>query len=218
MTNSDPLNPWFSMWTKPRDTIQQIIDSDDPKNMVLFLAAISGISSILSGAVGNNTGDQQPLVGIIAGALIVGPIAGVIGLYISGMLLSWTGKWIGGRASAEYVRTALAWAHIPVIWTVLLWIPEILIFGQETFMTPDENSLVTTAPYAFYEVGFGIIKMTASVWAFILLLKGLGQVQGFSAWKALWNLMIPGLLFLIPIILIVVAVGGMAEVAEVSKL
>ena len=202
------------MWTKPRDTIQQLIDSDDPKKMVLFLAAITGISNILRSAAGNNIGDQQPLVGIIAGALIVGPIAGVIGLYISGMLLSWTGKWIGGRASAEYVRTAIAWAHIPIIWTVIFWIPEILIFGPESFGKPDENSLATTAPYAFYAVGFGIIKMTASVWAFILLLKGLGQVQGFSAWKALWNLIIPGLIFLIPIILIVATVGGMAEVSK----
>ena len=213
MINSDPLNPWFSMWTSPRDTIQQIIDSDDPEKMVLLLASVGGISSSLSSSAGNYAGDQLPLVWIIVGSLIVGPIAGVIGLYISGMLLSWTGKWIGGQASAEYVRTALAWAQIPIIWTLIFWIPEILIFGQELFTTPVENSLSTIAPYGFYALGFFFIKVTASAWAFILLLKALGQVQGFSAWKALWNLMIPGLLFLIPVILLVVAVGGVAEVS-----
>ena len=202
------------MWIKPRETIQQIIDSDDPENMVLFLAAVGGISSSLSSSAGNYAGDQLPLVWIIAGSLFIGPIAGVIGLYISGMLLSWTGKWIGGQASAEYVRTALAWAQIPIVWSVIFWIPDILIFGQELFTTPTENSLATMAPYAFYAIGFFIIKVTASAWAFILLLKALGQVQGFSAWKALWNLMIPGLLFLIPMILIVVAAGGLAEVSQ----
>ena len=210
MTNSDQLNPWFSMWTRPRETIQKIIDSDDPEKMVLFLAAIGGISSSLSSSAGNYAGDQLQLVWIIVGSLIVGPIAGVIGLYISGMLLSWTGKWIGGQASAGYVRTALAWAQIPIIWTVILWIPEILVFGQEVFMTPDD-SLATIPPYT---IGFSVIKVTASAWAFILLLKSLGQVQGFSAWKAMWNLMSPGLLFLIPVILMVAAVGGFAEVNQ----
>ena len=124
------------------------------------------------------------------------------------MLLSWTGKWIGGQASVEYVRTTLAWAQIPIIWAVIFWIPEILIFGQESFTTPDENSLATITPYALYEVGFVIIKMTANVWVFILLFKALGQVQEFSAWKALWSLMIPGLIILISVLLIAFAVGG----------
>ena len=91
---------------------------------------------------------------------------------------------------------------------MIFWIPEILIFGQESFTTPDENSLATITPYALYEVGFVIIKMTANVWVFILLFKALGQVQEFSAWKALWSLMIPGLIILILVLLIAFAVGG----------
>lgn len=211
MQNSDQLNPWFSMWTRPRDTIQQIIDSDDPENMVLLLAAVGGISSSLNSSASNYVGDQFSLVSIIVGAFFIGPIAGVIGLYISGFLVSWTGKWIGGEATSENIRVALAWAQIPIVWTVGIWIPEILIFGQELFTTHDESSLIITAPYSFLAIGFFIIKVTASFWAFILLLKSVGQVQGFSAWKALWNLMIPGLIFLIPVILIAILAGGMAE-------
>lgn len=207
MQNSDQLNPWFSMWNRPRDTIQQIVDSDDPENMVLLLAAIEGVSSSLNSSSSNFVGDQFSLMSILLAVLFIGPIVGVIGLYISGFLVSWTGKWIGGQASSSDIRIALAWAQIPIIWTVGIWIPEILIFGQELFMSPDENGLILTAPYAFFAVGFFIVKVTASLWAFVLLLKSVGQVQGFSVWKALWNLMIPGLLFLIPVMLITILAG-----------
>lgn len=211
MQNSDQLNPWFSMWNRPRDTIQQIVDSDDPEKMVLLLAAIGGVSSSLNSSSSNFVGDQFSLMSILLASLFIGPIVGVIGLYISGFLVSWTGKWIGGHASSNDIRIALAWAQIPIIWTVGIWIPEILIFGQELFMSPDENGLILTAPYAFFAVGFFIVKVTASLWAFVLLLKSVGQVQGFSAWKALWNLIIPGLLFLIPVILIAILAGAAGQ-------
>ena len=77
MTNSDQLTPWFSMWTKPRDTIRQIIDSDDPEKMVLHLAAVGGISSSLSSAAGNYAGDQIPLVCISAECFYPGPGSGL---------------------------------------------------------------------------------------------------------------------------------------------
>jgi len=40
-SNNEALNPWLSMWTKPRATIQNIVDTN-PENFVLILAAISG--------------------------------------------------------------------------------------------------------------------------------------------------------------------------------
>ena len=39
--NKQTLNPWISMWTKPRSTIQQIVN-ENPTYLVLVLAAIVG--------------------------------------------------------------------------------------------------------------------------------------------------------------------------------
>jgi len=36
-----------------------------------------------------------------------------------------------------------------------------------------------------------VIQLVVAVWTLIILLKALGEVQGFSAWKALLNVMIP---------------------------
>jgi len=41
------LNPWFSVWTKPRATIQQIVDSNSNR-FILLLAAISGVFHVLN--------------------------------------------------------------------------------------------------------------------------------------------------------------------------
>ena len=65
MQNNDQLNPWFSMWNRPRDTIQKIVDSDDPENMVLLLAAVGGVSSSLNSSSSNFVGDQFSLMSIL---------------------------------------------------------------------------------------------------------------------------------------------------------
>ncbi|MFL5801617.1 MAG: hypothetical protein ACJ8CR_07720 [Roseiflexaceae bacterium] len=38
------LNPWFSIWTRPRATLRQLLDSNaDLSQQVLLLAALNGI-------------------------------------------------------------------------------------------------------------------------------------------------------------------------------
>ena len=39
-----------------------------------------------------------------------------------------------------------------------------------------------------------LVQTIVSIWGFIILVKALGEVQGFSAWKALLNVIIPFLI------------------------
>ena len=48
------------------------------------------------------------------------------------------------------------------------------------------------------------------MWAFVVFLKCLGQVQGFSAWKALGNTLLVVPVILLPILLLALAVGAFA--------
>ena len=57
---SSTLNPWLSIWTKPRATIQQIIDTN-PKRFVLLISAIAGISNTLDRASMKSIGDSVEL-------------------------------------------------------------------------------------------------------------------------------------------------------------
>jgi hypothetical protein len=195
------LNPWFSMWTRPRATIAQIVERD-PTHMVLVLAAIAGFGEALDRASMRSAGDTLGLPTIFVAAAIAGPVGGFVTLYLGSLLLRWTGSWIGGNASGVQIRAAMAWSGVPLIWALLLWVPELAIFGTELFTTatPRMDESIALA------LSFFAIELVIGVWAFVVFLKSLGQVQGFSAWKALANGVLALLVFVVPILLIVVAV------------
>jgi hypothetical protein len=44
--------------------------------------------------------------------------------------------------------------------------------------------------------GLVVVELGLYLWSFVIFLKGLGEVQGFSAWKALGNVFLGGLLVL----------------------
>jgi hypothetical protein len=131
------------MWTRPRATIAQIVQRD-PTHMVLVLAAIAGFGQALDRASMRSAGDTLGLPTIFVAAAVAGPVDGLVTLYLGSLLLRLTGSWIGGKASGEQIRAAMAWSGVPLIWALLLWIPELAIFGTELFTTAtprmDENA------------------------------------------------------------------------------
>ena len=192
-----PLNPWFSMWLHPRRTIRQIVETN-PERLVLSLAAVGGGVEGLTNMASDSKGDDMSLRAILLATLIVGPIMGIVGLWVGGFLLRWTGGWIGGQADARRIRATLAWANVPLVWSLLLWIPAILLFGLELFTeaTPVLDASAQLAGlHLVFSVGIGII----SLWSFVAFLHALGEVQGFSAWRSLLNSFLALLVFLVPL-------------------
>ncbi len=199
-----PLTPWTSIWTRPRETIREIVFSN-PTRSVLLLTALAGFSTALDNASIASMGDRLDLVMIFGIVAIVGPIGGIIGLYIGAALLRWMGMWIGGAASSMDIRAAMAWSNVPIIWALLLWIPKFFLFGRELF-TSDTPKIDASERLIYSFLGFGVIEVLVSIWALIIFLKCLGEVQGFSAWKALGNTLLAGLA---PIVLIVITLFGL---------
>ncbi len=191
------LNPLLAIWTRPRATIQQIID-DDPEGWVLALAAIAGIGQTLNDASTRSSGDSLDLPSIFIIAVIAGPLLGILGLYAVGALLRWTGRWIGGHASQVEIRCASAWSQVPAIWAMLLWVPELWLFGSEMFteQTPRIDADPTLQVVLLVIV---MIEIVITIWSIVVFLECLGQVQGFSAWKALGNSILAGLVIVVPI-------------------
>ncbi len=211
-TTQQMLNPWVSIWTRPRATIQQIVDVN-PQRYIWVLAAVSGVADALNQASERSAGDELGLPLILLIVVAAGSIGGIVSLYLFGALFRWTGGWMGGKASAENLRAAIAWSSVPVICSLVLWIPSFAIFGQELSTTETPNIDVNPS-LLFVLFGYGAIEMIIGVWAFVVLLKCIGQVQGFSAWKALGNTLLVGLIVMIPIALIIYGIGGFPETEE----
>ena len=163
------MNPWVSMWTRPRTTIQQIVD-ENPEHYVWVLAALAGIGRVLDRASIRNMGDRVEFPLILLLALVAGPIGGLVSLYIGSALIRWTGNWMSGKASSGEVRTAVAWSSLPMVVGLLLWVLQLAIFGQEMFTA--ETPRIDANPFlVFVGLGFAGIEMVLVVWAVVLFAK-----------------------------------------------
>lgn len=194
------MNPWFSIWIRPRATIRHVV-AHDPERLVWVLAMLAGIGRALDRADMRNAGDQLQWPFIALGALMVGPLLGVAGLYLGGALVRWTGRWLGGQGSAVAIRAAIAWAGALEVWGLLLWIPQVAVFGQELFMS-DMPSLTAVPVLTLVALGFAVASVTVGLWTAVVLVVGLSEVQGFSLWRALANLLLAGLLIVAAVVVV----------------
>ncbi len=191
----------LNIWTKPKETIRYIIDTN-PKQLVLILAILGGIFEALSVASGEGYGDRFSLINIYFLSIIFGSIGGILGLYITGFLLNWTGNWIGGNATSEEIRAAYAWGIVPIItMELMLLLPDLFFFGRDLYTS--EMPIITSSPFlSLLLLVFAFAELVVGIWAIIVFLKCLGEVQGFSVWKALGNVLLVWLIVLIPVIII----------------
>ena len=122
-------NPWFAMWTRPRETIRSIVAEESARS-VTIVAALGGIAESLTRMSGTFA-QGLSLPSMLFFAVLVGAVAGVTATWIVSVLLAWTGAWIGGRADAVETRVALGWSYVPMAWSLAFWLPALLLFGRD---------------------------------------------------------------------------------------
>jgi len=129
ITGSEALR---SIWFHPRETIFRILETN-PQLHVTLLICLSGVESVLNSAANREVGEKMSLEIILALVCIVGPLSGLIMVWLYSHLLSISGKWLDGRADPEELKTAIAWAQVPIVAVLALWMPLILIMGRDVF-------------------------------------------------------------------------------------
>lgn len=195
------LNPWFQVWIRPRATIQRVVETDR-RWLMLSIAGLLGVASSISIIL---PGFYLVLGwhGLLLGVPLV-MLVGVYALFLSAALVGWTGRWIGGLATDANLRAALACAGIPMVWGLLVWIPRTVWFDSRLV---DEPMLIfqegaPEATWIWYVLLFDLIL---NAWATVLLVKTVAQVQGFSAWRALANLILAVMVVVSPLVLLIPA-------------
>ncbi len=182
-------NPYLSIWLHPRETIRDIIETD-VKRGFLVLCVLYGFPMALSFAQSFSLASIVPLWAILLAGVILSPFLGYLGINISTCLLKLTGKWLGGEGSYQTIRAAVAWSNLPNVLTVATWLVEIAVFGGFVFCQEFSEAYFTGYQSGVIFLVF-LVQSITSIWGLILLLKALGEVQGFSTWKALLNVLIP---------------------------
>ena len=206
-------SPWLTMWTNPRETIRRIIYYD-PKRDVLLLAALQGFVSSLAGmlyvflflvlvsndyvgAPGTWESDLSSLPSTSFTALAitlgicatVGPISGLIGLYLYGWLFRVTGRWLGGNAYPIEVRAAIAWSAVPQIWGAIFQALKLVLIVYVLYANATNYYVSSSVLLAVLGVSF-LLESVIGIWSLVVLLKSLGEVHNFSAWRALGSVLL----------------------------
>jgi hypothetical protein len=206
-TSPDHLNPWFSIWTQPRNTIQQVVD-EDPQRMVLLLIILPTLLQSCTAFIINILrGSSFSLFSLFV-MVVIYSIFSIIVLYFNSAVTRWTGTWFGGQASSENIRAAIAWSMVPAIFMFALMLLGVALFGLISLSGNQTAGGATNMP-SWGETVFLAFQVVAVIWSFALYVGMLSQVQGFSTWKALGNALVSSLIVVVFVVgmLLVLSVG-----------
>ncbi len=175
-------NPWTSIWVKPRQTIAEIVRKN-PSFRFFFLCFIYGFSALLHTAQNGSFGLTHGAPAILLAAAILAFFVGFASISIASLLLTWTGKWLGGVGRYVEVRSAIAWSNVPrvvdiLVWTILAFLFGSMVFTQDFALGARALALV------------GIVQYALIAWTLVILIVSLSEVHGFSLFKAILNILI----------------------------
>jgi hypothetical protein len=186
------MNPWLKIWVAPKETIRAIVNFD-PAYRFPLLSGIYGLPLLLHAAQTCSLAEGLPLEWIILGALVLAVFAGMLSITIVSALLTWTGRWIGGRGSFKTVRAAVTWSNVPNLVNLFCWIVLMFAFGPFVFYS-DFSQMTFVGGALTLVMAIFLIQFIISIWALVILIQSLAEVQGFSGWKALLNVIIPSVM------------------------
>lgn len=190
---------WLQMWTQPRDVIKEVIIQPDKKREWL-LAVLFGLALGLEQASLRGLGDSMSYATILILSVFLSPILGFLYWYVVSAIAYWIGLTFEGTSTWEDMKTAVAWAGVPFIMKILLWVPELAFFGEEMFqstMPSLENPLIY-----FLFLLLWLVDLVIGVWYVVVLSKSVAEAHGFSAWRGFSSLAIGTMLLFLPFLLL----------------
>ena len=187
-------NPWLSIWTQPRQTIRQIIHTN-PSLQFFPLCIVYGFPILMHIARYFALSTAMPTWSILLLSIILSPIAGFIGISFWSILLMWTGRWVGGKSNYLHIRASVSWANVPNIVNGAIWLLLGLIVGSELFLPGITGGI--SMNMAKFILILSIIQLIAMIWGLVILIITLAEVQRFSIWKAIANIIIPCVILLV---------------------
>ena len=160
-------SPWVSVWFSPRLTIERLV-ATRPTYLVWPLAILGTVASLYN-QISVIDGATYLLNWQLAlGLVLLGILVGIAWLYLAGLLLSWIGRLLGGRAPALHLRAAFAWSSVPTILGFIVIVAIGAANGRGTAL--DLVPLLVAA---------------SSLWSLIVFLLMLGRIEHFGFWRTI---------------------------------
>ncbi|ANU27152.1 Yip1 family protein [Planococcus versutus] len=196
----DNLNPFTAIWTRPRETVRYVIEEKE-SNFSFLLIVLSGFVAVL---IGNQGAEQGfPLLGVLLMALLVGPLAAIVGTSVGAGIYLLIGRLFKGQATYKEMFRAVLTSQITQIWLIpfiLLWI---LLSPETYFLQAGEMPFENESPLSII---LTLILSVVSIWTFFVQCKAIGEAHRLSAWKGFFIIAIPAIVFIAIVAVIIIAI------------
>ena len=211
MSNNLRVNPWTSIWVKPRQTIRDLIQYNVNYRYIIICGLYGFLYNLylllqtpyLEKAL--ELKNYSTLALLIIGSLILSIPVGYILTNLTSIFLFLGGKIIKAKGTFKQIRAAFYWSTLPIIVSLVILNVLMIVFTKE-FEVSLQTKLIPQAAYPLM-ISFGLTQLFFSLWSLIITLKALGEVQGFSAWMALLNYFFGFVIAIIFSLLVFVAVS-----------
>ncbi len=186
------FNPWFSIWTRARATIHEIVSSRI-NHRFFSLCFLYGL--LVNFHTMQQTNMARLNVSIFGATLFALIFAFPVG-WLSFTINAWLVRLVGrglfkGRGSFLEVRAAVSWATVPYLVNLAIWVIFLGIFGMAIF---SPYFILINIPVI--EIAL-IIQLVTTVWSVVVLSQALGEVQKFSAWKGFFSVLLSWLIVVV---------------------
>lgn len=183
------------IWIYPR-RVFRFIDQTGYSDFYFLLLMVSGAVSALQKRLDKGIEPDDVHSALFLG-LIFGALFGWVTIYIYASFISFTGNWLDGKAKTHRILRTLSYANIPFACVIIIQGIQLYFIKYDIL-----NASFSENEATFIRHGFAAIKTVLTAWTILLYIIGVSEVQRFNLIKSILNLLLPMLIFLIPIALI----------------
>lgn len=182
------MNHFLTIWTKPNETLRDMIDNKSIGYGILIII-LSSLGSSVFVFEGSGILDNFSLPVILLISIFLMSIFTVIA-YIFNALIYWLiGKMLGGKGRYGRVCLATASGSLPMIGIVPFSILAVILYGKGLYVELADPMAQTNMSLGFYML-YVVVMMGLSIYGIVILSKALGYAHGFSALRGFGAVMI----------------------------
>lgn len=175
--NQSIVSLWVNACVRPRETIQAVVEHDPAYLMWPNIFIVTLLGAVNSAVSRDLTGSSWVLVALLM------PVVIIVLIYLSGWAYAWTGRWLGGAAGSEVLRAAIIWA-LPASAVSSLF----SMIIELTMPSLGQLGLLIGA----------LLSFAVAIWGLSISVRFISQLQGFSIGRAISNLLLAMMVFMLP--------------------
>jgi hypothetical protein len=181
VSSTEPIHPLKDVWLRPRRVFREL--ATRPIGAADFLlAATQGVATSIMVSRTQSAGSNVGTAEILGSALIFGPLAGVVSMYLFAAIYARLGTRAGGKSTRNQVFHVLAYGGIPVAASLILWMFTALLVGEAAVVERPGVEIDGFVAFVL-RVQFASYLLLL-LWSFVLQVMGFSEILGLATRKA----------------------------------